>query len=784
MKFIGSIRKKKYFYKIISLFTAVLFSIMSIFAFTVYYNIEKNVMKNEYDYNKKFLYQVKYNVDFINEMARNLCIFNYFKPDIKALMYYRGEEEYYNRHMESLRKVSNITEAIPLVDSIYIYNSELKQYFSDRGVFADETIQKSIVAEYKQIPVLKPVFRSIENSEKLSDEKDYVISYFMYEDKDGSNYMDGGVILNVKTQWLYDNIKMLNMTDVQKDSVIFIANERGEFIKDKGLKGNAQEVSTDDIYHAYKNDVSIDSSQDFGLFKSKINSRDFFITYIKLENTDWVLLKAQPYNQLFQYIRQMKASLLMITGILLLLALAAIISISRNIYSPIANLIRQLNSEQNRKLDTGDFRDEFFYLNQVYKYTNDRLKQFREEKNSNKSIMTLYYLKNLLIDSASMREEDIEKIREEKYFSIDINRPLVVCIIKIDCYPDFEKSCDQGDRGIYKFAIMNIASEVLSEAFKNEMIDMGTDQIAVLSEVSMNAGDYRDKLIALIKKAQEYIYKYYKLSVSFSISETVQSREQIARHYNQALDFISYRCLFGKMSVISHPLVKNNLDNLQFSYPSLLEKRLVEDIRHANIGKIKEDIAKIFDDISSMNYNNIILALMHLLNTIKSALDEINQGKLNTYAIDFGNLIEQLYEMETLEVLKGNLLLIFENIPEEEKDNRSEKNKVLVETIKKVISENYSDSQLCMTEIADMLKMSPQYISRIFRNAADMSISEYINEVRLSKVLDLLKNTNLNISNVLEKVGIENETYFFRLFKKKFGTTPREYLLRMIENRQ
>ena len=186
-------KKKKYLYKIVLLFTAVIFTVIAFFSLIVYYNIDNNVLKNEYDHNKKLLYQIKYNIEFMNETARNICMFVYYNTDTKALMTSKGEDENYNDYMKTLIRISDIPAAIPLAHSVYIYDNIIKTYFSTKGVFSDESIKEDLLRSYKGIPVLKPILRKLQKSEKASDESDYIFSYFMFDSVDESRYMDGGV---------------------------------------------------------------------------------------------------------------------------------------------------------------------------------------------------------------------------------------------------------------------------------------------------------------------------------------------------------------------------------------------------------------------------------------------------------------------------------------------------------------------------------------------------------------------------------------------------------------
>ena len=53
--------------------------------------------------------------------------------------------------------------------------------------------------------------------------------------------------------------------------------------------------------------------------------------------------------------------------------------------------------------------------------------------------------------------------------------------------------------------------------------------------------------------------------------------------------------------------------------------------------------------------------------------------------------------------------------------------------------------------------------------------TDYILELRISKAKDLLRNTNMDILDVSEAAGFENQSYFTKIFRKRTGLTPRQY---------
>ena len=88
---------------------------------------------------------------------------------------------------------------------------------------------------------------------------------------------------------------------------------------------------------------------------------------------------------------------------------------------------------------------------------------------------------------------------------------------------------------------------------------------------------------------------------------------------------------------------------------------------------------------------------------------------------------------------------------------------------------NYTDINLSLQNIADFLSLSPRYLSKKFRQCTDISLNDYILNYRMKQAAILLTDTNLSIKKVAESVGIVNENYFYQLFKKQFGCTPREF---------
>ncbi|WP_417897342.1 helix-turn-helix domain-containing protein [Bacillus haimaensis] len=92
----------------------------------------------------------------------------------------------------------------------------------------------------------------------------------------------------------------------------------------------------------------------------------------------------------------------------------------------------------------------------------------------------------------------------------------------------------------------------------------------------------------------------------------------------------------------------------------------------------------------------------------------------------------------------------------------------------KLIQENYQ-SPISMTWLKEELNFHPDYITRCMQKTIGISPVQYLTHFRLHQAKRLLVETEYKVSTISREVGIEDVTYFSKLFKKMEGTTPMEY---------
>lgn len=82
---------------------------------------------------------------------------------------------------------------------------------------------------------------------------------------------------------------------------------------------------------------------------------------------------------------------------------------------------------------------------------------------------------------------------------------------------------------------------------------------------------------------------------------------------------------------------------------------------------------------------------------------------------------------------------------------------------------------IARSDICQVLGISENYLSRLFRQELGLTLVEYINRYRIQIARDLLEHTDLLITVIAQQVGFDDPAYFSRVFAQQVGMSPRAY---------
>ena len=106
-----------------------------------------------------------------------------------------------------------------------------------------------------------------------------------------------------------------------------------------------------------------------------------------------------------------------------------------------------------------------------------------------------------------------------------------------------------------------------------------------------------------------------------------------------------------------------------------------------------------------------------------------------------------------------------------------EKNKEeTVSLVKKYIDDNFCDADISLSKIGKNLNYNEKYISSLFKAYLKIGVIDYVNTLRMQYACTLMQQGYRSIKDISNMCGYADPNYFSRLFKKRIGVAPREYI--------
>lgn len=98
------------------------------------------------------------------------------------------------------------------------------------------------------------------------------------------------------------------------------------------------------------------------------------------------------------------------------------------------------------------------------------------------------------------------------------------------------------------------------------------------------------------------------------------------------------------------------------------------------------------------------------------------------------------------------------------------------ESLKKSIAylRHHFQSNISIADVARHCDISERYLRILFAQHLKITPLDYLNQLRINKSIELLRNTELSIKEISFQCGFQSPQYFSRIFKQQTGKTPRE----------
>ena len=172
-----------------------------------------------------------------------------------------------------------------------------------------------------------------------------------------------------------------------------------------------------------------------------------------------------------------------------------------------------------------------------------------------------------------------------------------------------------------------------------------------------------------------------------------------------------------------------------------------------------------------------INALKTLVSYFLTALDiVILKDESSLSLIDMDYIINNLlYSSKSLEDIKVYCISYYNKIISINKPTKLNDSTKIITKVKNYIDKNYTSENLNLEYLSNKFFINSSHLSSTFKKITGESLIEYITKRRIDKAKSLIKNNEIKISEIAEKVGYKDYYYFSKIFKKHVGIPPLKY---------
>ncbi|GIP15925.1 DNA-binding response regulator [Paenibacillus montaniterrae] len=132
------------------------------------------------------------------------------------------------------------------------------------------------------------------------------------------------------------------------------------------------------------------------------------------------------------------------------------------------------------------------------------------------------------------------------------------------------------------------------------------------------------------------------------------------------------------------------------------------------------------------------------------------------------------------EQLIATVQRVLEQLPADSKSSSSEteieltsRNPYIIEAMQYM--ETYMAQSFTIKDISSYVHLNPSYFSVLFKDEVGVPFTDYVIQMRTEKAKALLRDSQLSLEQICERIGIQSTSYFIKMFKKSEGVTPKQY---------
>lgn len=345
---------------------------------------------------------------------------------------------------------------------------------------------------------------------------------------------------------------------------------------------------------------------------------------------------------------------------------------------------------------------------------------------------------------------------------------------------DRASSFSVSDWNLYRFAVSNIACEVARRLFPDmEYTELNSTRALLIIHPDDECGEQMEKkLEELGIKLIDNISSYLKLVIRIGIGGLKNTWTMIPESTEEAFRAMDQSALrlASSYEIYHYQESSNSGQESVALFPVKFSYKLATAMKASQEAEAQQLVFEYIAELQKQK--GISPGYVQMLGS--------ELWGIITYSLyESGLVLDDLFTNDQIAKEIGNLVLPDQlagwltakitTICTSRQWKGSSKHRQVVDFMTNYIHEHYAE-ELTLADLSDMVFISRNHLSIIFKNITGETFNNYLTRVRIEKARELLMERNMLVYEVAERVGYKNIPYFSTLFKKITGMNPTELI--------
>lgn len=279
--------------------------------------------------------------------------------------------------------------------------------------------------------------------------------------------------------------------------------------------------------------------------------------------------------------------------------------------------------------------------------------------------------------------------------------------------------------------------------------------------------------MALLKELIQAFNQAFSTSITIGTGMYTTEIDKLHESYRQAQAALSIKWIVGKNRLIQ--------DASEWSPKETMESNLEQSVNRMLQAMLEYDLTTIDDCLLELfngdkpltQKNDIYDLIIRITSKLHADLQQMNEHLYEILKWDSHQPFI-LFQFETVHDILSWLRRRFFELSELLYLKKQRQKRKLIEEITQYV-ENRLEQKITLNEVAAHFDFTPNYLGHLFKTETNTLFSDFLTELRMKRVCELLADPTKKVYEIAELVGYKNIIYFNRQFKQAMGMSPGEY---------